>query len=122
MAGSPVSRTYWNQCTLKIWENDIFNREQAIDVFRIVQEALTNIARHSQATRARIDIKAKRNNLEVVIKDNGIGISESELNSSKSYGLLGMHERVMTLGGVLTIEGIKDKGTTVKLSVPIKGK
>jgi two-component system, NarL family, sensor histidine kinase UhpB len=108
------------KCSLKIPETDNFGKRQSTELFRIIQEALTNVSRHSGATRVSINIRKQTKYLKVVIKDNGTGITKSEINNQASYGLMGMDERVKTLGGILTIEGKKDEGTTVKFRVPLE--
>jgi len=87
-------------------------------VFRIFQEALTNVLRHAHATR--IDISLEEDDSEVLlrIQDNGRGILESERTGLGSLGLLGMRERADLIGGSLEIIGIQGTGTTVVLRVP----
>jgi PAS domain S-box-containing protein len=87
-------------------------------VFRIVQESLTNVLRHSQANKVTIKITEKNNYTLIEIKDNGCGINESEINSVKSLGLLGMRERALIFGGELTVKGEKTMGTKIILKIP----
>ena len=87
-------------------------------VFRIVQESLTNVLRHSRATKVTIKIAEKNNYTLIEIKDNGCGIDESEINSVKSLGLLGMRERALIFGGELTVKGEKTIGTKIILKIP----
>lgn len=95
------------------------NNDISTAVFRIFQEALTNIARHSAASRLVITIKVGGADLLMEMKDNGKGITEVEINNTKSLGLLGMKERANIFGGELFIEGIAEKGTSVKLKIPL---
>ena len=95
------------------------DKDRAIALFRICQEALTNIARHSKASRATINVKRDNGNLHLEIKDNGIGIKRNQKDSSNSFGLIGIQERAQFLGGKARIEGKKDSGTTVDVLVPI---
>ena len=90
-------------------------------VFRIVQEALTNIARHSGATKVSIKISMTDGILEIFIKDNGSGIDQETIDSSKSYGLMGMKERVRVVGGEVSITGIMGEGTRVDVRIPVGG-
>jgi signal transduction histidine kinase len=92
--------------------------ERSTAVFRIFQEALTNVLRHAHATR--IDISLDEDDGEVLlrIQDNGRGIRESERTDMGSLGLLGMRERADLIGGSLEIMGIQGTGTTVVLRVP----
>jgi PAS domain S-box-containing protein len=91
----------------------------SIAVFRIFQEALTNVARHSGATRVEASVQKKAGDLLLRVRDNGRGISEDEALRSKSLGLVGMRERALLFGGAVSIEGKKGKGTTVILRLPI---
>jgi PAS domain S-box-containing protein len=108
------------KCFLKVLESDICSKRQNIDIFRIVQEALTNVARHSEATTVRITMQNEADNLVITIRDNGKGISKSQIESDKSYGIMGMQERARMLGGELTIKGNYTKGTVVKLVIPAR--
>lgn len=94
-------------------------RDRDMAVYRIFQEALTNVLRHAQATR--IDLFMSSNDGEFIleIRDNGIGISEEESVITGSLGLLGMRERAQLVGGKLSITGTRDKGTTVIVRVPL---
>ena len=96
------------------------NREQATTVFRIFQEAMTNILRHAQATKANILIEEEEGGFVLEIKDNGRGITESEKLGIRSLGLLGMRERAHSLGGTLDISGAAGKGTVLTLRFPIQ--
>lgn len=100
-------------------EAEDLGRSQALAVYRILQEALTNVLRHAQATR--VDLFMFSNDVELIleIRDNGRGISEEENNIAGSLGLLGMHERAQLVGGELSITGTAGKGTTVTVRVPL---
>lgn len=89
-------------------------------VYRIIQESLTNVARHSGATQANIDIKLNSENMYLCINDNGRGINEDEIKHTKSLGLVGIKERAYTVDGEFEIRGEKDKGTTIRITIPIK--
>ena len=89
------------------------------NVFRVHQEALTNIARHAQATQIETILERNDGSLLLVIKDNGNGFNVDEEKSINSIGLIGMKERALMLHGELTIESEKGKGTVVTLKVPI---
>ena len=91
----------------------------SIAVFRIFQEALTNVARHSRATKVEASLKKDAKGLVLKIMDNGKGISEEGILQSNSFGLVGMRERALILGGTVTIKGRKEKGTTIILRLPI---
>ena len=94
----------------------------SVDIFRIFQETLTNVARHAGATRIDASLKVDNDKLLLEIQDNGRGIKEGEISGSKSFGLMGMRERVYSWGGELYITGIAGKGTTILVSVPLDKK
>lgn len=88
-------------------------------VFRIFQELLTNIARHSSATTVSISLRQKDGYLTLRVKDNGRGITEKEKEHGRSLGILGMRERALLLGGRFNIRGLPGRGTTATLRVPL---
>ncbi|MFZ1977848.1 MAG: ATP-binding protein, partial [Bacteroidota bacterium] len=88
--------------------------------YRIIQESLTNIARHAQASSVEITIDMRNQNLFVLITDNGKGFDNSLLNHPESLGLLSIQERARMIGGKATITGEPGKGTHVTLEVPLK--
>jgi signal transduction histidine kinase len=95
------------------------NQEQSTAVFRILQEALTNVLRHAQATRVEIRAAEEDSEFILTISDNGKGISEEEASGVHSLGLLGMRERAILMGGKIDIAGVEGKGTVITLRVPI---
>jgi len=97
-----------------------FNKDINTAVFRIFQESLTNILRHSKATNVDVKLFIENDNLVLEIIDNGVGISDERKNNLSSLGLLGMHERATYLGGEFTIEKHKEAGTIVTVKIPIK--
>ena len=94
-------------------------RDQATALFRILQETLTNIARHANATEVKVTLNHEDNELIMEITDNGKGITDAETQGEKSLGILGMRERTMLLGGEFKIQGISGKGTKVIVRIPI---
>lgn len=86
-------------------------------IYRIVQESLTNVVRHAQASRADILLERRDNKLIVIIEDNGIGF-DPQTPKVGHLGMLGMHERAEMLGGKITIESAPGMGSTVLLEVP----
>jgi PAS domain S-box-containing protein len=92
---------------------------RATAIFRIVQEALTNVMRHAAASRVNVSFKKKDHTLVVEVRDNGIGITEGRITGSKSLGLIGIRERVRLLGGEAVIGGKPGKGTLVRVILPI---
>jgi PAS domain S-box-containing protein len=95
------------------------DKNAAINIFRVYQEALTNIARHAQATYVETRLEERDNNFILTIKDNGIGFNKAEAKIKKSLGLIGMRERALTFNGDLTIDSEMNEGTTVILKVPV---
>jgi PAS domain S-box-containing protein len=93
--------------------------ETSLIIFRILQESLTNIARHSKATLISISLMQLVENLCFIIADNGVGITEAEINSKKSFGIIGMKERSASLGGKFEIHPGKDGGTIIKCLFPL---
>jgi PAS domain S-box-containing protein len=91
-------------------------------LYRVLQESLTNIVRHSEASVAEIRLNIVSNKIEMQIADNGKGIAENEINSSTSMGILGIKERIRSVNGKVSIKGEKGTGTTIKISVPYKSK
>jgi PAS domain S-box-containing protein len=100
-------------------ENVDLNREQATTIFRIFQEAMTNILRHAQATKVNVLIEEEEGEFVLEIKDNGRGITESEKSGTRSLGLLGMRERAHSVGGRIEINGIAGKGSLLLVRLPI---
>ncbi len=98
-----------------------FNPERnlATNIFRVHQEALTNIARHAQATRIETTLETKDNWLRLVIKDNGNGFDVDGEKHENSFGLIGMKERALMLHGELVVESVKRSGTVITLNVPL---
>ncbi len=92
---------------------------RATAIFRIVQETLTNVVRHAAASQVNVILEEKDNTLIVEVGDNGIGIREERIFSSKSLGLLGIRERVLMLGGKIVIRGKPGKGTLVRVTLPV---
>ena len=95
------------------------NKKISINVFRIMQEALTNVVRHSAATEVSLNFISGKNKLKLIFTDNGQGIEEDQVSSPKSFGLIGMKERAKSCGGDLIIKGMKGKGTKLVVTIPI---
>jgi two-component system sensor histidine kinase UhpB len=100
-------------------EEPILDKEKSTAIFRIFQEALTNVARHSNANKVFVNLKEFKENLILEIKDNGKGITQSQINDPKSMGILGMKERAILFGGSLQIKSSMNSGTTVRVELPI---
>jgi signal transduction histidine kinase len=87
-------------------------------IYRVVQEALTNCARHAQASQVEISVTNQPENVQVVIRDNGTGF-DVRTKTRTGMGLIGMKQRVESLGGELTISSSNGKGTAMSLSIPV---
>ncbi|HXF09747.1 MAG TPA: response regulator [Desulfuromonadaceae bacterium] len=100
----------------------VLDQDMNTTFFRIFQETLTNIIRHANATRVDVRFMETGNSFVLEVRDNGRGISEAEINNTKSIGLLGMRERAALLGGEVRLRGEARKGTTVSVRIPKPGK
>lgn len=107
-------------CHLDAAEGElILDDRYSTAIFRIVQESLTNIARHAQARSVRLSLHRRGGDLVIAIEDDGRGIGESDLDKPTSYGLLGMRERVLALRGDLAISGGPGRGTRLDIRLPL---
>lgn len=107
-------------CTLDAREESIpLDEARAVVVFRIVQESLTNITRYAQASQVVITLDLHGDELRLEIRDNGCGFDLGAARKGKTFGLLGMRERALALGGHVNIISAPDKGTIIGLSIPI---
>jgi signal transduction histidine kinase len=98
----------------------ILDGDRSTAIFRIFQEALTNIVRHANATKARISLKQDGDRVVLRIRDNGKGIDKKQLSDPKAFGLIGMRERAMSKGGDVKISATPGGGTTIIVSIPLK--
>jgi PAS domain S-box-containing protein len=92
----------------------------AVVGYRIVQEALTNVARHAQARHATVRIAMDGGQLLLEVRDDGRGISQGGLDDPHAYGLVGMRERAASQGGTVRITGAPGRGTTVLVTLPLQ--
>lgn len=93
-------------------------------LYRVVQEALTNVAKHSAASLARVSLSRRRNEVTLGIEDNGVGFEPADKTQSNGtgLGLFGMRERLALVGGDAQIDSVKGQGTTITAHVPIANK
>ena len=98
---------------------DPLGTEVEAAIFRIVQEAMTNVARHSNASRLEVTVRIDKGHLVVAIRDDGRGIAESAIHDRGSIGLIGMRERARSIGGTLEVSRLADHGTRVVLTLPV---
>jgi signal transduction histidine kinase len=92
--------------------------DRATAIFRILQEALTNVARHADASKVVVDLKREAENLILVVRDNGKGIGEAAINSPNSLGLLGIRERAVAFGGTIELTALPERGTCMTMRIP----
>ena len=98
------------------------DRARTVVLFRIVQESLTNVTRHASARNVKIIMSLNCDDLCLEVKDDGKGFNMNSPTKQKSYGLLGMTERALNLGGVVNIVSAKSKGTTVSVRIPVNSR
>ncbi|WP_046744614.1 sensor histidine kinase [Kordia zhangzhouensis] len=89
-----------------------------IFIFRIIQELIANVIKHAQATRANVSITVHQKIISVIVEDNGVGISEVVLLSSKGMGIRGIQKRILAVGGKMNIDTFQSKGTSVVIEIP----
>jgi PAS domain S-box-containing protein len=107
------------KCTLKAPRQRFeVGPDLGIALFRICQEALTNVARHARAKTVRIALTRTRDHVVLEVRDDGAGIREAALTSVRSLGLLGMRERARAFGGEVLIRGVPGQGTEVTVKIP----
>lgn len=103
----------------------MFSKEYEISLYRIIQESINNIVKHSQASEALIVIDRTGENLTVTIKDDGKGFEDnpetSIFNRRAGLGVANIDERVRLLGGTLEIDSRPGRGVTLKITLPVKG-
>jgi signal transduction histidine kinase len=100
-------------------------REIETTLYRVVQEALTNVVRHAQAQRASVLLERRGNSVVAIVEDNGRGFNVAEVRSEQGtrqrLGLYGLQERASLIGGQFTVESTIGRGTTVYVEVPLSG-
>ncbi|HHN66092.1 MAG TPA: sensor histidine kinase [Nitrospirae bacterium] len=107
------------ECTLEITPEEIvLGQHLSIDIFRILQEGLTNVAKHSGASRVRIDLKEDQGGIVLAIEDNGRGLQDNPFNPT-SLGIIGIKERVEFWGGSFEIKNRQGGGTCLRIRIPL---
>ena len=105
------------KCRLNLSADSVtIDQERATAVFRILQEALTNVARHSGATQVEVRLAVENDGLTSEVHDNGIGVEDERVSSGQSLGVQGMQERAALLGGKFTIRAA-NHGTIVRVHI-----
>ena len=95
------------------------SRDRSTALFRIFQEALTNVARHAKATKVTVLLNQSLRKVRLEIEDNGKGIEDKDVSSPTALGLIGIKERIRALGGKVKITGVQGKSTTVAVTIPV---
>ncbi len=109
-------------CRVVLFPRDMdIDPERSTAIFRIFQEALTNIVRHAVATKVEANLEDRDGMLTLEVGDNGRGITEEQASGSKSLGLIGIRERVRRLGGEVLIDGSPHAGTVIRVTIPSTG-
>ncbi len=98
---------------------EMSDRNSATAVFRMFQEALSNVGRHAKASRVETTIQENKEFFIMQVKDDGIGISEIDLAKDTSFGLIGLKERAFLLQGDVDIQGVPNQGTTLTVRLPV---
>jgi PAS domain S-box-containing protein len=107
-------------CKLRLLTREMFAPDVSTTLFRILQETLTNVARHAKATRVEVVKQKQRGRLVLQIRDNGRGFDPEDPSLSKSLGLLGMRERAAILHGGVIVSSAPGRGTTVTAWIPLR--
>jgi signal transduction histidine kinase len=110
------------ECELSMPAGSPIERGSATAIYRIVQEALTNVARHSNASRVELRLRERADEILLEIRDDGRGITREEIDDPASLGLIGIRERAHLAGGTVELEGVEGRGTIVSLRIPLPGR
>lgn len=107
------------ECSLTMSEMEVtFDKNETTIIYRILQEILTNICRHSQASHIKVVLTKKGEHFILQVSDNGVGFDRDGTSNTSSLGLMGMQERALSIGGELNIESTQGKGTRITFSLP----
>ena len=108
-------------CDMNVADSNLgLSREANTALFRILQESLSNVAHHASAHQVHVALERHAGWLNLTIRDDGKGISKLQVESNRSFGLLGMRERAQVFGGQLEIHGKRGEGTTVRVRIPAR--
>ena len=108
------------ECTFDLPPQPVrIDSERSTDVFRILQEALTNVVRHARATHVDVHLRATPEELVLEVHDNGRGIRDREIDDPRAFGLVGMRERVLPWGGEVGVRTVPQGGTSVTVCIPL---
>jgi len=107
-------------CALALGDPEVqLDDRRATAIFRILQEALTNVARHANATEIKVALREEGGLVRLTVRDNGAGIAQDSLHKAKKFGISGIRERVLMLGGDVGIVGEPGLGTELSVAIPV---
>ncbi len=108
------------KCALHLPAEEVsLTSDQSLAIFRIFQEAMTNVVRYAQANQVNVTLSRTGDAITLEVQDDGKGITQAEVTGMRSLGLRGMRERAAHLGGTFEIHGIPDRGTVVRVTIPV---
>jgi len=96
-----------------------WDANRSLALFRILQEALTNVLRHARATHVDVSLRIDGDQLCLEVRDNGVGVRGEDIQKANHFGVLGMRERIMLLGGDITFRAASERGTIVEARAPL---
>lgn len=99
---------------------DVLNEQAAITLYRVAQEALTNVVKHARARQVTVKLRSDAHCYELRIEDDGVGLQQEAMPRADAFGILGMRERILQLGGILQIESRPGSGVSILARVPIE--
>jgi PAS domain S-box-containing protein len=103
-------------------DNLVIDKERSNTLFRVCHSALTNAVRHAGATEVKVSLKQSADMISLTVSDNGRGITQKEIANPRSFGIIGMNERVNFWDGKFSISGTAGKGTKISVRIPLAGK
>ncbi len=104
---------------LKLDDIQLHDEKKSLALYRILQEALTNVIRHANAKNVNINLFQAEDSIIMEVIDDGIGLKKEKINSFKSLGFIGMRERAKKYNGSVDISSTLNKGTKITISIPI---
>lgn len=107
--------------TAKVPDDFPLDSPRATALIRILQEALTNTARHAKATQVEVELKREAHHVKLCVKDNGKGFEKARITDRRSFGFVGMRERALYWGGEVILDAVQGRGTTVTVQIPLEG-
>lgn len=119
LAESRASRSPLRARTMLDFKDERIGPKASTALFRIAQEAMMNVERHARATEVVVSLTERSGAIELIVADDGIGITEARASAPDSYGILGIKERARAFGGSASVEGEEGAGTSLVVSLPL---